>query len=78
MSLRSFLSLAICAVFLVVFNATAALAEEHKGDEITAIISEKTLFNYNLDDRKDVVWYCRQGHSKTSQKQYQMDGKMAD
>ena len=52
-----FRSLTIFAVLAFSCVALPALAEEIRGEAITAIINGKTLSGYNTDDNKSSIWY---------------------
>ena len=68
-------SLVTCALVLACM-ASPALAEELKGDAITAIITDKTLSGYNVDDRQNVVWYfAPDGIAKLRKKNITWTGK---
>lgn len=57
MNHKLFRVLATCAVLVLAGFALPALAEDIKGEALSAMISGKTLSGYNIDDRKNVVWY---------------------
>ena len=76
MNRKSLQLFAALVTFIFVCTAPTAIAEEFKGEAITAIISGKTLTGYNVEDRKNVIWYfAEDGQAKLQKNNITWTGK---